>query len=335
MRMQSRIEQFRRRQWQEIGLWHLALIPLSWLFVLLSASRRFAYRTGLFKSFRLPVPVIVVGNITVGGSGKTPLVIWLADLLRKNGYMPAVISRGYGGNTRSTSPVLADSDPAIVGDEPVMIAKSGSWPVQVGRDRVEVAQELLRTHPECNVIISDDGLQHYRLRRDVEIAIVDGSYGFGNGWRLPAGPLRESRERLESVDAVVWNGGKAEPLAFNMRLHGNVFRSVTDATKTATTPDFQNKRIAAVAGIGNPDRFFRQLNALGLLFQEIPFPDHHAFGPQDLQSIEADVILMTEKDAVKCTAFAEPGWWYLPVQAEVEEALATHILNTLRNINGF
>jgi len=323
-----------RRQWQKLGPWHLALIPLSWLFVLLSALRRSAYRIGLFKSFRLPVPVIVVGNISIGGSGKTPMVVWLADVLQKNGYMPAIISRGYGGSAHFISPAFADSDPGIVGDEPVLIAKRGSWPVWVGRDRVQAGLDLLHAHPECNVIISDDGLQHYRLRRDIEIAIVDGNYGFGNGWRLPAGPLRESRKRLASVDAVVWNGGEAEPRSYQMRLEGAVFRSAADFSKTAIAQDFQKRNIAAVAGIGNPDRFYRQLSRLGLSFKEMPFPDHYAFQLQDLQSIKADVILMTEKDAVKCAAFAAPNWWYLPVQAEVEQGLATHIMNTLRNING-
>ena len=332
--MQSRAEKFMRRQWQRLGPWHLALIPLSWLFILLSTSRRFAYRIGLFKSFSLPVPVIVVGNITVGGSGKTPLVIWLADLLQRDIYTPAIISRGYKGSARSLSPVHADSDPAVAGDEPVLIARRGPWPVWVGRDRVEVARSLLGAHPECNVIISDDGLQHYRMRLDIEIAIVDGDSEFGNGYRLPAGPLRESRKRLDTVDAVVWNGGKAKAPAFQMRLQGTVFHSVVDDEKTATAREFKDMRIAAIAGIGNPDRFFRQLNALGLSFQEISFPDHHSFQPRDLQSFDSDVILMTEKDAVKCAAFAQAGWWFLPVEAEVDEALATFILNTLRTKNG-
>jgi len=332
--MQSRAEKFMRRQWQRLGPWHLALIPLSWLFILLSTSRRFAYRIGLFKSFRLPVPVIVVGNITVGGSGKTPLVIWLADLLQRNGYTPAIISRGYKGSARSVSKVYADGNPAVAGDEPVLIARRGPWPVCVGRDRVGVAKSLLQAHPECKVIISDDGLQHYRMRRDIEIAVVDGDYEFGNGYRLPAGPLRESRSRLDAVDAVVWNGGEAHSSAFQMHLQGNVFRSVGNAAQLASAREFKDMRIAAIAGIGNPERFFRQLNALGLSFQEISFPDHHSFQPRDLQSIDADVILMTEKDAVKCAAFAQPCWWFLPVQAEVDEALATYILNMLRTKNG-
>lgn len=332
--MQARAEQFMRKQWQRLGPWHIVLIPLSWLFVLLSGLRRFAYRVGLRKSFRLPVPVIIVGNITIGGSGKTPLVIWLAEQLQQNGFWPAVITRGYGGSAQAVSPVFADSDPVTVGDEPVLIARRGSWPVWIGRDRVEVGKTLLQAHSECNVIVSDDGLQHYRLKRDIEIAVVDGSYGFGNGWRLPAGPLRESQKRLKSVDAVVWNGEATEPQSFPMHLTGNIFRSVGDPTKTATAQDLNGQKITAIAGIGHPGRFFRQLNELGLTFQEMAFPDHHAFQAQDLQSIEAGVILMTEKDAVKCAAFAKRNWWYLPVSAEVDEGLATFIMNKLRNLNG-
>ena len=332
--MQSRAEQFMRKQWQRLGPWHSVLIPLSWLFVLLSGSRRFAYQIGLFKSVSLSVPVIVVGNITVGGTGKTPFVVWLAERLMEQGYKPAVISRGYRGSAQSTSPVFADSDPVIVGDEPVMIARRGAWPVWIGQDRAESGKNLLQAHPECNVIISDDGLQHYRLSRDIEIAVVDAGYGFGNGWRLPAGPLRESRTRLQSVDAVVWNGAANKSQSFDMHLAGSVFRSVLNPAVTARAQDFDKQKIVAIAGIGNPERFFRQLDELGLTFKEMPFADHYAFQAKDLQSIKADVILMTEKDAVKCAAFAERNWWYLPVSAEVDESLATLIVNKLRNLNG-
>ena len=323
-----------RKQWEKLGPWHIVLIPLSWLFVLLSGLRQFAYRYRLLKSFKLQVPVIVVGNITVGGAGKTPLVIWLAEQLQKHGYNSAIISRGYQGSAQSISPVYSDSDPGIVGDEPVLIARRGDWPVWIGHDRPEIGKRLLQAHPECNVIISDDGLQHYRLRRDIEIAVVDENYRFGNGWRLPAGPLRESQKRLKSVDAVVWNGAAMKSHPFNMHLSGRLFRSVIDPSVSAIAQDFEGQKITAIAGIGNPGRFFRQLNELGLAFDEMPFPDHYAFQPSDLQSIEADVILMTEKDAVKCAAFAKKSWWYLPVSAEVDEGLATFIMNKLRNLNG-
>jgi tetraacyldisaccharide 4'-kinase len=332
--MSSRFERFMRRQWGRVGCWHVVLIPLSWLFGVLSGLRRLAYRAGLLKSVKLHIPVIVVGNISVGGTGKTPLVAWLAQRLQQQGYAPAVISRGYGGNSPSVSPVFPDSDPAIVGDEPVLIARRGSWPVWVGRRRAEVARALLKAHPECNVIISDDGLQHYGLQRDVELVLVDAEYGFGNGLLLPAGPLREDRRRLKSVDAVVSHGNGIFPGAHAMRLAGEVFLCVADANVTATVQDFGKQTITAIAGIGRPERFFARLREMGLQCREMAFPDHHAFRQEDLQSIGSDVILMTEKDAVKCAAFARKNWWFLPVSAEVDEALTAVILNKLRNLNG-
>jgi tetraacyldisaccharide 4'-kinase len=332
--MQSGLEQFMRKQWKQVGLWHIVLIPLSWLFIFLSCLRRFAYQVGLLKSVRLPVPVIVVGNISIGGTGKTPLVVWLAQRLRNAGYTPAIISRGYGGQAASVTPVFEDSDPSIVGDEPVLMARQGNSPVWIGRNRVAVGKTVLQAHPECSVIISDDGLQHYRLRRDIELAVVDAEYGFGNSLRLPAGPLREGKSRLKTVDAVVCNGGNILPRSFRMQLTGEIFRSAADATKTSIARDFEGRNVVAIAGIGNPGRFFAQLKKMGLKCREVAFPDHYAFKVQDLQSIKADVILMTEKDAVKCAAFAEKNWWYLPVAAEVDEALASFILNKLRNLNG-
>ena len=325
-----------QRQWDSPGFWHVLLIPLSGLFWLLSGLRRFCYRIGLFRSYKLPVPVVVVGNINVGGTGKTPLVIWLAEALKRKGFSPAIISRGYGGNPGGAMDVQTDSDPAMVGDEPVLLARHSQCPVWVGRDRVKVAQALLKAHPECNVMISDDGLQHYRLQRDFEIAVIDSNRGLGNGCLLPAGPLRECTSRLKTVNAVVYNGDKhngGEPVlnAFSMQLEGRVFHSLLDPTKTALATVFAEKSICAIAGIGNPARFFQQLGNLGLKFASQAFPDHHTFRRADLQNIKADVILMTEKDAVKCVAFAEANWWYLPVNAVVDEALVTRIINKIRN----
>jgi tetraacyldisaccharide 4'-kinase len=324
------------QQWYRFGFWHLLLAPLAFLFWLISSLRRFCYQVGLIRSHKLPVPVIVVGNISVGGTGKTPLVIWLAEQLKKQGYSPAIISRGYGGSSGSVMHVHVDSDVAVVGDEPVLLAKRSQCPVWVGRERVKLAQALLRAHPECNIIISDDGLQHYRLQRDFEIVVVDGSRRFGNGWLLPAGPLREPASRLKAVDATVYNGDKhngSEPVlnAFLMQLEGKGFHNLLDPTKTAQATVFTEKSICAIAGVGNPARFFQQLSDLGLQFKSLVFPDHHAFRPADLQNIKADAILMTEKDAVKCTAFAKAHWWYLPVNAVVDEALVTRIINKIEN----
>ena len=319
-----------QKQWYRLGPWHLLLIPLSWLFWLLSGLRRLCYRLHLLPSYQLPVPVVVIGNISVGGTGKTPLVIWLAERLKQSGYRPAIISRGYGGSIHGVSPVYENSDPVAVGDEPVLLAKRSRCPVWVGRDRVAVAMALLKAHPECNVIISDDGLQHYKLQRDVEVVVVDGNRGVGNGWLVPAGPLRESESRLKTADAIVYNGGKPVPNAFFMALENAAFHNLVDPTKTALAADFSEQHVYAIAGIGNPERFFQQLHDLGLRFEQLAFPDHHAFQAADLQSIKAEAILMTEKDAVKCMAFAQPNWWYLPVNAVVDEALASRILNKLR-----
>lgn len=319
-----------QQQWYRIGPWHLLLIPLSWLFGLLAAVRRWLYEIRLLPSSSLGVPIVVVGNISVGGTGKTPLVIWLAENLEQHGYRPGIISRGYGGNADDALPVHKNSDPAIVGDEPVLLAKRSQCPVWIGRDRVRTAQALLETHPQCDIVISDDGLQHYRLRRDFEIAVIDGNRGLGNGYLLPAGPLRESPLRLNIVDAVVVNGGGVYAEAYMMQLKTGVFHNLQNPEKTALATDFSGRSICAVAGIGNPARFFQCLRDLGLRFEQRIFADHHAFQAADLQSIAADVILMTEKDAVKCAAFAQPGWWYLPVTAAVDQSLIARILQRLR-----
>jgi tetraacyldisaccharide 4'-kinase len=320
-----------QQQWYCPGFWHLLLAPLAWVFWLVSGLRRLCYRVGLLRSYKLRAPVVVVGNISVGGTGKTPLVIWLAEALKRKGFSPAIISRGYGGSSGSVMDVHADSDPTIAGDEPVLLAKRSQCPVWVGRDRVKIAQTLLKAHPECNVIISDDGLQHYRLQRDFEIAVIDGSRGLGNGWLLPAGPLRERSSRLKTVDAIVYNGGELPLNTFSMRLESMSFHNLSDPTKTIVAADFSGKNIHAIAGIGNPARFFQQLSDLGLKFASQAFPDHHAFRLADLQNIKADAILMTEKDAVKCAAFAEAHWWYLPVNAVVDEALVTRVINKIGN----
>jgi tetraacyldisaccharide 4'-kinase len=314
-----------QQQWVGLGFWHVLLIPLSWLFWLLSGLRRLCYKVGIFKSYKLPVPVIVVGNISIGGTGKTPLVIWLVERLKQHGFNPAIISRGYGGNADGPLSVNALSDPGEVGDEPVLLARRGECPVWIGQDRVAAAQGLLNAHPECDIIISDDGLQHYALQRDFEFVVMDGNRGFGNGWLLPAGPLRERISRLKTIDAVVCNGGRSPRDAYSMRLEAERFHNLNDPQKTAVAGDFVGKALYAVAGIGDPSRFFEQLKKSGLVFESRAFTDHHIFQASDLHKANVDVILMTEKDAVKCTGFAEENWWYLPVNAVVDEALFARI----------
>lgn len=323
------------KQWYRIGPWQLVLLPLSALFWALSMLRRMAYLRGWLHVQRLTVPVIVVGNISVGGTGKTPLVLWLAEWLRQHEFRPGIVSRGYGGHSADPQQVEADGDSAQSGDEPLLLARHAHCPVWTGRDRVAAGQALLSAHPECDVIISDDGLQHYRLARDVEIAVVDGQRLFGNGFLLPAGPLREGQWRLRQVGAVVVNGG-AEPSGgahFRMGLQGNVLRNLCSGA-TAHAHEFAGKKLHAIAGIGYPERFFKHLQGLGLKFERHPFPDHYAYRPEDLDWPDADAVMMTEKDAVKCATFADERYWILPVQAELDPSFGQKILDLLRKYNG-
>lgn len=328
--MRDRFSIWMQQQWGRVSIWHILLIPLSWLFCLLTTSRRKAYEYGLLKSYRPAVPLIVVGNISVGGTGKTPLVIWLVEQLRQAGYRPAVISRGYGGSKAAVQAVRADSLPADVGDEPVLLAKRTGCPVWIGADRVAVQRELLQAHPDCNVLISDDGLQHYRMQRDIELVVVDASRSFGNGLLLPAGPLREPLTRLSKVDALVYNGRQEHPGGYGMMLKAGVIRNLLEAELTIDIAALQGQRIHAIAGIGNPRRFFQQLHDLGLAAEAHAFADHHAFRAEDLAFAGDAPVLMTEKDAVKCAAFARPNWWYLPVDAEIDRALADYVIHKLR-----
>lgn len=323
------------RRWyqQPLACTLLPLLPLAWLFRLLVGVRRGLYRRGLLRSFRLPVPVIVIGNLTVGGSGKTPLVLWLVRCLREAGWRPGIISRGYRGAVGGELAVTVASDPAQVGDEPLLLARRSGVPVTVGSDRVRAARALLAANPECNVIVSDDGLQHYRLQRSVEIAVFDGRCA-GNSQLLPAGPLREPLQRLSTVDAMVWNSAAPAGLAaaaavvrvarnvpqFAMRLGGERFFALHDAQRQCGVQDLAGKRLYAIAGIGDPARFFAQLEALGLEFEAHPFPDHHRYCAADLAFADDGVLLMTEKDAVKCAALTVREAWVLPVDAQLAAA---------------
>lgn len=322
-------------QWYRSTAWQLLLWPLSQLYSLLRFLRRLCYRAGLIPSDKLPVPVIVVGNISVGGTGKTPLVIWLARYLKAKGLRPGIVSRGYGGASRAPQPVLGISDTASAGDEPVLLARRSGCPVWVGRERSAAARLLLNDHPDCNILLCDDGLQHYRLRRDLEIVVIDGVRGLGNGFLLPAGPLREPKSRLDSVDAVVVNGSggfarQKERGSFNMAISGETFYNLADQSLIAQASDFGTKNVRAIAGMGNPERFFALLQTLGLKFTAHRFPDHHAFSAQDLKFEGAGAIIMTEKDAVKCEKFAAPNMWFLPVEAVVDAALGELVLRRLK-----
>lgn len=312
------------------------LVPAALAFAVIASARRMLYRAGVLRARRLPVSVVVVGNVTVGGSGKTPLVAALVRELALRGWHPGVVSRGHGRADAGAPPrVVAPDDPAAaVGDEPLLLARTGI-PVAVGRDRVAAARALLAARPDCDVIVADDGLQHYRLARDFELAVVDAARGLGNGWRLPAGPLREAAARLDEVDAIVAlvTPGTAAPWsvpnAWRMTLEGDVLVRVADRSQSQPASAFAGPGVHAVAGIGNPERFFSQLRSLGIAATGHAFPDHHRFAPADLALPGARVVLMTEKDAVKCEAFADERWWFLPVRAHIDPALVTRVEEVL------
>ena len=321
------------RHWQRITPVSAALYVPSLIFRAIVAARRGAYFAALLKTERLPVPVIIVGNITVGGTGKTPLVLWLVMLLAQHGMRPAIVSRGYASDLDSPRPVTAASDPARFGDEPVLLARRSGCPVWVGADRVAAARALLAAHPGCDVIVSDDGLQHYRLARDVELAVVDGACGLGNGLMLPAGPLREPAARLREVDAVVINGTARQVVEAHcvttMKLEGREFHNVLNPEHVVGPEYFQRQRVHAIAGIGHPPRFFAHLHRLGIEFEARAFPDHHAYTAHDLAYAGADAVVMTEKDAVKCAIFARETHWALRVDAVPDPELGELVLRKL------
>ena len=318
-----------QHHWYRLSPLHLLLFPLSLIFRALAWLRRFSYRSGIMASVKLPVPVVVVGNISVGGTGKTPLTLWLAQQLTENGWHPGIVSRGYTktkARKRTPQEVSFDDAANEVGDEPLLMAQRALCPIWIGRDRPAAAQALLQAHPECDIILSDDGLQHYRLRRDAEIVVIDGARRFGNGLLLPAGPLREPESRLRRADAVVINGGQARNGEFAMSLTGSLFYNLLNPATILTAGEFVGQRLHAIAGIGHPQRFFAHLERLGLTAQHHAFPDHHHYSAADIAFDDADAILMTEKDAVKCAAFANEKCWVLRVDAQVSPALAQLII---------
>ena len=305
------------RYWYRRGLAAWLLWPASVLFAVAAGTRRMLYRLRLLPSAHPGIPVIVVGNLTAGGTGKTPLVIWIAEHLKRKGWSPAIVSRGYGARIETPRAATIADDAATVGDEPVLLARRSGCPVWVGPDRLAVIAALRAAHPEVDVLVLDDGLQHYRLRRDLEIAVVD-ARGFGNGFLLPAGPLREPVSRLRSVDAVVSHGSATKGYA--MQLKGAELHRMTDAADRRPASAFAGQKVHAVAGIGEPNRFFLHLGRLGVKLAPHPFPDHHRFTPEELDFGDEAPVMMTEKDAVKLRHAARSNWWVLPVTAELDAA---------------
>lgn len=305
------------RIWSGKSWFYILLLPFSWLYGAITLLRRFAYQKGWLASWKAPVPIVIVGNLTAGGNGKTPVVIWLVEQLIQRGFKPGVVSRGYGGKS-DHYPLLLTSDttPAMAGDEPVLIHHRTTAPVAVAPNRRDAVKALL-TQYDLDVIITDDGLQHYALQRDYEIVVIDGQRRFGNGWWLPAGPMRERAGRLNSVDAIIVNGGVSQGNEISMVLEGDIAVNLKTGEKR---PIQQIKKAVAIAGIGHPPRFFNSLREKGIaLITTKAFSDHSDYNAQELQDLTPDLepLIMTEKDAVKCQHFAQDNWWYLPVSAEL------------------
>lgn len=311
------------------GSWAaLPLVPFSWLFGLAVAARYAAYRHGWIASARLPVPVIVVGNITAGGTGKTPIVEWLVRQLQAAGLRPGIVSRGYGGQPR-TKPVLVtrNSSAAEIGDEPLLLARRTGVPVCVCAERVRAAETLIEGG--AGVIVADDGLQHYRLARDIEIVVVDGERGFGNGRLLPAGPLREPVTRLTEADLVLVNGGAGQIRGERFVLTGAAAVNIANG-ETRPLAAFTGQRAWAVAGIGNPQRFVDSLRAAGIEAESVPVADHGTVDLAALHRTRAQPVLMTEKDAVKYRRTDHPSAWMVPVEVQMPPEVGERIIGRIR-----
>lgn len=312
------------KDWLQAVWWRAApppawLRPLSGAYAAVADARARSQTRG---ALRLRVPVIVVGNVAVGGTGKTPVTLALVGQLKALGRRPGVISRGYGGSGPFPARVTADSDPCVVGDEPVLMAARSGVPIRVAPDRVAAGRALLAAHPDVDVLVCDDGLQHYRLARDLELCVIDGARGHGNGWRLPAGPLREPTTRAANCALQLVNGGNPQAYgnnALRFDLRADRLRPLLGQGEQALS-DWSGRAVHAVAGIGNPERFFAMLRGMGLQVEPHVFPDHHAYRAADLDFGDARPVLMTEKDAVKCAGFADGRLWQLPVTAVFEPA---------------
>jgi len=320
------------RIWYEGGLAYLALLPFSWLFRCVVTSRRWLYLNGWLKINHFSVPLIVVGNISVGGTGKTPFVVWLARFLRQAGYKPGVVSRGYRGKaTQWPQFVTPESDPFLVGDEAVLLARRCRSPMAVAPDRAAAVTALLKNH-DCDIIISDDGLQHYAMGRDIEIAMIDGPRRFGNGAMLPAGPLREPIVRLDDVDLVIVNGQASSADEFSMTVVQRYLYNLHESTQRQEASFLAGRTVHGIAGIGHPEKFFELLKQAGAEVIPHPFADHHAYTSDDLEFGDDRLVIMTEKDAVKCADFSAPHHWVMAIEMEPEPQVEESLQMLLKNI---
>ena len=320
------IKIFLPKFWYRRSVLSYTLLPFAWIYQSFFAAYKYCYR--FLPKIKFPVPIIVVGNITVGGTGKTPLVIYLAELLKLKGYKVGVVSRGYGRKCADNSLFLTASSKAIdVGDEPLLIFHRTGCPVVVDKDRVNAVKQLLKLY-NCDVVISDDGLQHYNLSRDMEIVVIDARFKFGNGFCLPAGPLREPISRLKSVDFVIKNSNtdscsllQTDIVGYSMCIVPVSFINVKDPSRTKSLDEFKGSTVHGVAGIAMPEKFFYTLGQLGLQVIDHPFPDHYVFNSKDFAFKENEIVIMTEKDAIKCREFVGENFWYLEIKVRLEKNL--------------
>lgn len=328
MAVEKRLDHY----WYTSGPVSFILWPVSWLFTIVAKARKIA-QTARQKPLPDNIPLIVVGNISVGGTGKTPMVIWLANMLKAYGMSPGIVSRGYGGSSLEyPQKVTRKSNPLKVGDEPVVIARSTLCPVYVDPNRLQAIDHMVRENM-VDIIISDDGMQHYKMPRNLEIVMIDGIRRFGNHCCLPAGPLREPVSRLKSVDfKVVTSGDKKDDDEYTMQLQGTELVNVRDPAKSKQLKDFRRHQVHAVAGIGSPIRFFTTLTSAGVEVVRHPFPDHHIYKAADLKFTVDLPIIMTEKDAIKCAHLVGDDVWYLPVKAKLGHDFATNLIHKIKAI---
>ncbi len=319
------IDQIFNNQYYKKSNWIYLLIPFSIFFYCLSTLKKYLYKNGFLKKIKIKVPVLIIGNITLGGTGKTPLALDLIEKFLRKGLNPALISRGYGGRAKNITEVFESSNVSVVGDEALLIKDKSKIPVFIGKDRVSVAKILLKKYPKTSIIISDDGLQHHRLARDYEIIVVDSQRQFGNGLIFPAGPLREGISRLKQVDAVVYKGTSNNSNFYQMKYITKHFKNLL-TNKKAIFEDIQDKKIVAITAIGNPESFFSTLEGYDLEFKKVSFNDHYLFNKNDFIKYEDYNIVMTEKDAIKCQKFANKNFWVLPLETKVDERLFLNIL---------
>ena len=319
------VDQIFNNQYYKRSNWIYLLIPISIFFYFFSSLKKYLYRKGFLKIIKIKVPVLIIGNITLGGTGKTPLALDLIEKFLRKGLKPAIISRGYRGSANNITEVFESSDVSAVGDEALLIKAKSKVPVFIGKDRVSVAKILLKKYPETSIIISDDGLQHHRLARDYEIIVVDSQRQFGNGLIFPAGPMREDISKLKHVDAVVYKGESSNSNFYQMRYITKHFKNLL-TNKEAIFKDIQDKKIVAITAIGNPESFFSTLEGYDLEFKKVTYNDHYLFTKNDFIKYADYNIVMTEKDAIKCQKFATKNFWVLPLETKVDERLFRNIL---------